>query len=92
MNEAVICERFPIPTVDDVLVEMNQSSVFTKIDLQIGYHQIELDEEARELTTFVTQKGLFRYKRLVFGISGTPAIYQNVIQQVLSGCEGVVNI
>ena len=92
VNEAVIRERFPIPTIDEVMLEMNQSSVYSKLDLRMGYHQIELDEQSRELTTFSTHRGLFRYKRLMFGISAAPEVYQNVVQQTLSGCDGVVNI
>ena len=79
VNQAVIRERFPIPTIDEVMLEMNGSSVFSKLDLRMGYHQIELDGESRKLTTFNTHRGLFRYKRLMFGISAAPEIYQNVI-------------
>ena len=58
----------------------------------MGYHQIELDEKSRIITTFVTHRGLYRYKRLVFGIYSASEIYQHLIQQVLQGCEGVRNI
>ena len=59
-NEAVIRERHPIPTVDEVLNDMNGSSVFSRLDLKWGYHQIELDPVSRVITTFITHKGLFR--------------------------------
>ena len=91
-NEAVQRERHPIPTIDDVLHEINQSTVFSKIDLKWGFHQIELEEESRGITTFATHCGLFRYKRLMFGISSAPETYQHIIQQVLQGCEGAHNI
>ena len=57
-----------------------------------GYHQIELCEESRSITTFVTHKGLFRYKRLMFGINSAPEKYQQVIQQVLQDCNATANI
>ena len=66
--------------------------MFSKLDLKWGYHQIELDPASREITTFVTHKGLRRYKRLMFGISSAPEVYQHVIQQALEGCNGVRNI
>ena len=91
-NEAVQRERHPIPTIDEVLHEMNQSTVFSKIDLKWGFHQIELEEKSRSITTFATHCGLFRYKRLMFGITSTPETYQHIIQQVLQGCEGAHNI
>ena len=91
-NEAVIRERHPIPTVDEILQDMNGASVFSKLDLRWGYHQIELAPKSREITTFITHKGLFRYKRLLFGASCAPESYQRIIQQVLEGCEGTHNI
>ena len=75
-----------------MLVDLNESTVFSKLDMQMGFHQLELDEQSRDITTFITHKGLFRYKRLMFGISSGPEIYQNTIQQLLSSCEGAVNI
>ena len=68
---------------------MNGATVFSKLDLKWGFHQIELDTESRHLTTFVTHKGLFRYKRLLFGVNCAPEIYQHTLQQVLHDCEGV---
>ena len=91
-NEAIIRERHPIPTIDEVLQSMNGSTVFSKIDLKWGFHQLELEEDSRKITSFVTHKGLYRYKRLMFGISCALEIYQHVIQQVLTGCEGAANI
>nr|XP_034321902.1 uncharacterized protein K02A2.6-like [Crassostrea gigas] len=91
-NAAIIRERHPIPTVDEILYNVNGSEVFSKLDLRSGYHQIELEEPSREITTFVTYKGLYRYKRLMFGISSAPEKYQQVISQVFHDCEGVQNI
>ena len=74
-NEAVIRERYAIPTIDDILTDLNQSQVFSKLDIKWAYHQIELDPSSREITTFQTHKGNFRYKRLMFGISCAPEMY-----------------
>jgi len=62
-NEPVVRERHPIPTVDEVLQDMTQSSVFTNLDLKWGYHQLELSDESRDITTFTTNAGLYRYKK-----------------------------
>ena len=91
-NKAILRERHPIPTVDDILHNLNGSTTFSKLDLKWGFHQIELDESSRHITTFVTHKGLYRYKRLSFGVNSAPELYQHIIQQVVSGCEGVHNI
>ena len=91
-NSAVIRERHPIPTVEEILQDFNASTVFSKLDLKWGFHQIELKEESRVITTFATHMGLYRYTRLMFGISSAPEVYQHIIRQVLSGCEGAQNI
>ena len=65
---------------------------FSKIDLKWGFHQILLSQESRHITTFVTHRGLYRYKRLMFGVTSAPEKYQQVIRDVLRGCEGVANI
>ena len=91
-NNAIVRERHPIPTVDEILHDLNRGTVSTKLDIKCAFHQVELSEESRQITTFATHKGLFRYKRLIFEISCTPEMYQRVMRQVLEGFEGVRNI
>ena len=55
-NRAVVRERHPIPTFEEVAQEMNGAKVFSKLDLNMGYHQIELEPKSREITTFVTHR------------------------------------
>ena len=61
-KEAILRGRHPIPTVDELLHSMNGSRVLSKLDLKLGYHQLELSQDSRQMTTFVTHKGLYRYK------------------------------
>lgn len=68
------------------------STVFSKLDLRWGYHQLELHPESRSITTFAAHCELYHYKCLMFGISSAPKVHQHVIQQTLQGCEGVANI
>ena len=91
-NAAVKRIKHPIPTIDEVLQDLNNSTMFSKLDIKWAYHQIELDQESRDITTFVTHKGLYRYTRLLFGVSCVPEMYQTVMQNVLQECEGVHNI
>jgi hypothetical protein len=88
-NEAVIRERYPIPTLEETVQALNGETVFSKLDLRWGYHQIELHPDSRGLTTFSTPQGLNRSKRLIFGLSSASEMYQFVIQQVLIGIPGV---
>ena len=58
-NSAIERRRHPIPTIEEVLYELNGSTVFSKLDLKWGFHQVELDERSREITTFVIQVQTF---------------------------------
>lgn len=91
-NEAIVRERFPIPTVDEILQGMNGSTIFSKLDLKWGYHQLELIPESRDITTFAVHNGVYRYKRLLFGVSSASEQYQHEIANALAGIEGVENI
>jgi len=91
-NEAIVRERHPMPTVEDLLHDINGSIVFSKLDLKWGFHQVMLDEASRDITTFVTHRGLFRYKRLMFGLCSAPEKYNKIIRDVLKNCQGCANI
>lgn len=52
---------------------------------------MEISERSREITTFITRKGLFRYTRLMFGISCAPELFQKTMERILSGCDGCLN-
>ena len=74
--EAIRRARHPIPTVDEITQSISGSKIFSKLDLKWGYHQLELSPESREITTFATHCGLFRYKRLLFGVNSASEQYQ----------------
>jgi hypothetical protein len=71
---------------------LNGATVFSKLDLKAGYHQIPLDEKSRYITTFATHKGLFRYTRLNFGTNSASEIFQNIISEQLREIPGSMNI
>ncbi|XP_057310486.1 uncharacterized protein K02A2.6-like [Hydractinia symbiolongicarpus] len=91
-NTAIIREKHPIPKLEEILPLLNGATVFSKIDLREGYHQIELAEESRNITAFITHKGIFRYKRLIYGISSAFEHFQKNIEMVIADCEGAKNI
>ena len=85
-------ERHSIPTIEEVLQDLSGSTVFSKLDLKWGFHQVELAEESREITTFVTHQGLYRYHMLMFGIASAPENYQKIVKDVLRNCKGAADI
>ena len=88
VNPAIQTEQFPIPTLEEIRGKVSTWKKFTKIDLRSAYQQMVLDKASQQLCTINTHKGLFRYTRLPFGISSSPAIWQRFIEQVLAGLNG----
>jgi len=63
--------------------------VFTKLDLNQSYHQIELHPDSRYITMFSSHLGLHRHKRLHFGLNAASEKFQQIMEQVLEGLDGV---
>ena len=91
-NKAIKRERHTMPTLQDFKAEVNGAKFFSKIDLKQAYHQLESHEESRFISTFTTHGGLYQNKRLNYGTNSAAEIFQNVLQQNLSGVRGVKNI
>lgn len=90
-NQAIIRENHPLPTMDKFLPKVKNAKYFSKLDIKDAFHQIEIHPDSRYITTFITSTGLYRYKRLMFGISCAPEIFQKTLERMLLGCEGVLN-
>ena len=91
-NKAISRERHLLPTLDEVTHDLDGATVFSKFDLNQGYHQVLLHPDSRHITTFSTHSGLFRYKRLSFGINAAAEKFQNVIASAISDIPNVKNI
>ena len=91
-NRAILREKHPVPTVEETLQEISNAKLFSKLDLNMAFHQIELAPESRDITTFAAPSGLYRYKRLLFGANMATEKFQNLIWQVLKDCPGTYNI
>ncbi len=87
-NKAVVPDKYPLPTIEELTTLFYGSSVFTKLDLKQGYMQIPLHEDSRNLTAFVTHMGLFHFKRIPFGLSSAPSCFQKIMATVLAGLPG----
>ena len=85
-NEALLRTHHPYPTSEEILQDHNGSKFFSKIALKECYHQTELDESSRNLTS------LWRYKRLPYRAPVGSEICQHVIGQVLEGLPNTRNI
>ena len=73
-NVAIIRERHVTSNMEDILPELHNARVFSKLDLREGYHQIELHENSRQ-----EHEGLFQYKRLFYGVTSAFEPFQKRI-------------
>ncbi|KAI4890200.1 hypothetical protein NFI96_001996, partial [Prochilodus magdalenae] len=89
LNRAVKREKYVLPTVDEILPRLGGSTVFTTLDAASGFYQIPLHENSKTLTTFITPFGRYAFRRLPFGITSAPEIFQRKMVETLAGLEGV---
>ncbi len=92
LNEAVKRERFILPTLEDILPQLSGSCIFSTLDASSGFWQIPLDASCRKLTTFITPVGRFCFRRLPFGITSAPEIFQREMSTLLKDNAGTVAV
>lgn len=90
LNQAIMIPKYHIPKTDDVFAQLNGMSVFSVIDMSMGFWHLELDDESSLLTTFQTPFGQFRWTRLCFGVSSAPEIFMQKIMEIFGDIPGCV--
>ena len=88
LNKAIKRTRYATTTVNDVISEANGAKYMSKLDLEKAYHQAEIDPASRDVTTITTHIGLFRFTRLIMGISLASEIFSEIIRNIISECKG----
>ena len=91
-NKAIRRTHYPTKSIEDLLYEANGAKWFSKLDIIKAFHQFELDETQRYLTTIVTHEGLLRYTRLHMGISCASEVFSEHIRRLLEGTAGQINM
>ena len=82
-------DKYPLPRPEDIFATLSGGKKFTTLDLAQAYNQMELDPESQKFLVVNTHRGLYKYKRLPFGIALAPAVFQRAMDQILQGMEHV---
>ena len=87
LNELTLKDAYPLPNIEECLDTLEGATVFSTLDLQSGYWQIEVHEQDRCKTAFVTKYGLYEYARMPFGLCSAPSTFQRAMEGVLRGLQ-----
>jgi hypothetical protein len=82
LNQVTIKNKYPLPRIEDLFDQMKGASVFSKIDLRLGYHQLKIPKSDVPKTAFYTRYGLYEYTVMSFGLTITPAYFMYLMNQV----------
>ena len=89
LNKVIDPDSYRLPRLEEIMEQISGAQVYSVLDLTDAYLQIPLSEDSQRLTCISTHIGHFAYKRLQFGISAAPLIFQEIIDKVLAGISYV---
>ncbi|RWR98619.1 hypothetical protein B4U79_15076, partial [Dinothrombium tinctorium] len=90
LNPVIERDEYPLPKIDEAFAKIAGGQKFSKLDVKHAYLHMPMDTASRALLTINTPKGLFRYKRMVFGLSMAPAVWQRTMEEIFKGIDNII--
>nr|GFB33286.1 retrovirus-related Pol polyprotein from transposon 17.6 [Tanacetum cinerariifolium] len=81
LNKLTVKNRYPLPRIDDLFDQLQGSSVYSKIDLRMGYHQLRIREEDIPITAFRTRYGHYEFRVMPFGLTNAHAVFMDLMNR-----------
>ena len=88
LNSITEQDTYPLPLIQDIFDQVGGSRIYSTMDLKARYWQLPVAEADIPKTTFRCHRGLFEFVRMPFGLANSPAVFQRVIDKLLSGLVG----
>ncbi|GJR02959.1 putative reverse transcriptase domain-containing protein [Tanacetum coccineum] len=82
LNKLTVKNHYPLPRIDDLLDQLQGSSVYSKINLRSGYHQLKVRDEDISKTTFRTRYEHYEFQVMPFGLTNTPVVFMDLMNRV----------
>nr|GFB45550.1 putative reverse transcriptase domain-containing protein [Tanacetum cinerariifolium] len=82
LNKLTVKNRYPLPRIDDLFDQLQGSSVYSKIDRRLGYHQLRIREEDIPKTAFRTRYGHYEFQVMPFGLTNAPVVFMDLMNRV----------
>ncbi|GJZ55052.1 putative reverse transcriptase domain-containing protein [Tanacetum coccineum] len=82
LNKLTVKNRYPLPRIDDLFNQLQGSSVYSKIDLRSGYHQLRVRDEDIPKTAFRTRYGHYEFQVMPFGLTNAPVVFMDLMNRV----------
>ena len=87
LNSISVMDAYPMPRIDELIDRLGQAKFISTMDLNRGYWQVPMAEEAKAKTAFVTPFGLFQFNVMPFGLQGAPVTFQRLMDRVIQGLQ-----